>query len=462
MNAEGSDDRERLPPGHLGIAPVAVAIATCNRPHFLRQALRSCREQSLRPESVIVVDDGSDEETAAVVRSFKSLNVVFVSVGKIGLGNARNLATSICRSKYICILDDDDIMLPDRIRDHIRSLADGAQMSHGGWINFNGRGELQYKPGKSVTEDVILHVGNAIHHDACCYETSVLREFPYRTDIWGGIDFDLAVRVVRSGIRCCHTGSYVLLRRRHPASISVQHRDGQANLRKAIVGASLFKRPVSEVTAGIQAARRVGESRIRECVPASQLYRMIGGVARAVRVVAAISRTADLFFDLVVRLRLSWTSIDIVDLAASPGATFALVSRATLDVGEIDRFDSALQRNAIRPLIVAADHHMFRAQSPRMKFDSAGKSFRLGLRSTTLRELYLAHLIIRAHRAGRWYVVARRRRIKGRTESVYFLVSAEFQKAASDREHAESSDLRKFIVEQTHMEPFIIDEGASL
>src|ERR1700761_9328811 len=107
----------------LGAAPITVAIATLNRADMLRQALESCRNQSVPPQRVIVVDDGSGDGTAQVVSSFEGLAVDYVSVGRIGLGHARNLATSLCTTPWLCILDDDDIMLPGRIADHVAGLS---------------------------------------------------------------------------------------------------------------------------------------------------------------------------------------------------------------------------------------------------------------------------------------------------------------------------------------------------
>src|SRR6478609_2119360 len=63
----------------LGAAPVTVAIATFNRAPMLRQALESCRNQSVPPQRVIVVDDGSTDDTAQVVNGFEGLAVDYAN-----------------------------------------------------------------------------------------------------------------------------------------------------------------------------------------------------------------------------------------------------------------------------------------------------------------------------------------------------------------------------------------------
>src|ERR1700761_360118 len=282
--------------------PVTVAIATRNRGHFLSEALASCAAQTIRPESVIVVDDGSEDATEEVVRAFRELDVIYIRPGRVGFGNARNLATALCATKYLCVMDDDDIMLPDRLRDHMASFASGAQISYGGWINFNSCGELEFRPGKQVDEDVIAYVGAALTHGACCFETALLREFPYRDGITGGADYDLALRLVRSEARFGHTDSYVLLRRKHDSNLSISRGDSQSSMRDSLVGTMNLTRSDEEI-AGRLAAGNERSERLDSNVPSlHEIFRQIGTVLQDMRVVGAVSRSAIELFDKIDRL----------------------------------------------------------------------------------------------------------------------------------------------------------------
>ncbi len=51
------------------VAPITVVIATFNRSTLLVEALKSCRNQMLRPASIVVADDGSTDGTSEVVAS---------------------------------------------------------------------------------------------------------------------------------------------------------------------------------------------------------------------------------------------------------------------------------------------------------------------------------------------------------------------------------------------------------
>lgn len=432
-------------------APVTVAIATHNRAHLIGDALKSCLDQTVKPERVIVVDDGSSDDTASVVRSFTSLDIAYVNAGKIGLGNARNLATALCRSKYLCILDDDDIMLPNRIRDHMASFADGAQMSHGGWINVTARGELEFRPGKIVDEDVIVYAGGAITHGACCYLTALLREFPYRDDLASGIDFDLAVRLVRCGLVCAHTGSYILLRRRHDANLSLTHGEGQRSLRRVVVGMIDRTRSDAEIAVCRQAASARKELVATPVTPLGEIYRLLGGFQGALRGMVAVPRQASEFFSFVGRLGVETAQLELFDGQADLTPTVLLGCRASHRLSALEAFCAAVQRCDVLPAVTCAAAVPRAAQRPPVVSTPDGH-FRLALKSLVLQELQLAHRLLEQQRPWTWYIAVREETVRGRRRPAYWLVSAPFRaRAAPARQRAYVGELKAFILDQTDL-----------
>jgi hypothetical protein len=405
----------------------------------------------VRPEQVIVVDDGSSDDTASVVQGFNSPDIVYVNAGKIGLGNARNFATALCRSKYLCIQDDDDIMLPDRIRDHMVSLADGAQMSHGGWINFNEHGELDFRPGKKVSEDVIVYAGGAITHGACCYLTALLREFPYRTDLTGGVDLDLAVRMVRSGIECAHTGSYVLLRRRHAITLSTTNGIGQRGVRQFVVELLDRNRTDAEIAVRRQAATSDGIPEAIPFPPVSEIHRAIGAPHKARRIRASVPRQASEFFPLLARLEAKAGRVDVFDDQPGLTATVPIACRPTTDPSILDAFCSMMQESGIRPRVVRADATP-RLLRPAVAWPTPAGKFRLVLGSPVLQELHLAYRLLARLRPWTWYVAVRDVPIGGRPRPVYQLVSMPFtNRKLAGRQPDHATGLKSFIYEHTNM-----------
>jgi glycosyltransferase involved in cell wall biosynthesis len=92
---------------------VAVVIPCYRQAHFLRNAIDSALAQSIPPAQVIVVDDGSDDNTSEV--AFEYERVTLIRQENRGLSNARNTGLQAASSEKIIFLDADDILLPKAI-----------------------------------------------------------------------------------------------------------------------------------------------------------------------------------------------------------------------------------------------------------------------------------------------------------------------------------------------------------
>jgi len=95
------------------IPRVSVLIPTYNRAEYLCQALASVADQSLTPWEVIVVDDGSTDDTAGLVASFESSVHYIRHEQNQGISAARNSGLQAARGELIAWLDADDLWEPN-------------------------------------------------------------------------------------------------------------------------------------------------------------------------------------------------------------------------------------------------------------------------------------------------------------------------------------------------------------
>lgn len=124
---------------------VSIIIPTFNRPNYLRQAIESVLAQTYPDFEIVVVDDGSTDDTAAVVGSLADPRIVYIRQENTGRSAARNRGMQEARGEFIALLDDDDLYLPHKLvnqaayldaHPEVDLVAGGAQMidADGRWL----------------------------------------------------------------------------------------------------------------------------------------------------------------------------------------------------------------------------------------------------------------------------------------------------------------------------------------
>lgn len=94
--------------GHRGQVDVSVIIPTYNRARLVVESIESALRQTTPPREIIVVDDGSTDDTPRVLESFGA-RIIFVRQENQGVGSARNRGMAMARGRYIAFLDSDDL-----------------------------------------------------------------------------------------------------------------------------------------------------------------------------------------------------------------------------------------------------------------------------------------------------------------------------------------------------------------
>ena len=101
---------------------VSVIIPTYNRGYLLKNTIESILAQKYRPLEVLVVDDGSTDDTKAVVSQYRNESVKYLYKDNGGVSSARNFGIQNARGKYVAFLDSDDIWVPWKLTLQIKFL----------------------------------------------------------------------------------------------------------------------------------------------------------------------------------------------------------------------------------------------------------------------------------------------------------------------------------------------------
>src|SRR4030095_4422896 len=93
---------------------ISVVIPTFNRAGVVKRALESALRQSLPPAQIIVIDDGSTDDTREVLGGYGD-TIEYVRQENAGASVARNRGIALARHPWIAFLDSDDYWLPDHL-----------------------------------------------------------------------------------------------------------------------------------------------------------------------------------------------------------------------------------------------------------------------------------------------------------------------------------------------------------
>lgn len=206
---------------------VAAIIATYNYGRFLGEAIESVLGQTRRPDEIVVVDDGSTDDTAEVVARYAHEGVRYIYKDNSGVSSARNRGIRETTSELIAFLDADDKWLPEKIELQVRHLKQHSEVglvTGSEWETDEGGRRvwrLDRKPLASAYLYPRILVENAIGSPSlvmvrrsCLERVGLFDEaigLAQDWDLWIRITKDCAIGVL---------GEPLILYRRHGASMS--------------------------------------------------------------------------------------------------------------------------------------------------------------------------------------------------------------------------------------------------
>src|SRR5438132_2627679 len=100
---------------------VSILIPAFNAERWIADTIESALGQTWQRKEIIVIDDGSTDQTLAIARQFACKAVSVTTQLNQGAAAARNKALSLSQGEYIQWLDSDDLLAPDKIAKQMQS-----------------------------------------------------------------------------------------------------------------------------------------------------------------------------------------------------------------------------------------------------------------------------------------------------------------------------------------------------
>jgi glycosyltransferase involved in cell wall biosynthesis len=181
---------------------VSVVIPTYNRAEYIAETIESVLQQTYSNLEVIVIDDGSTDDTANVVAAFAP-KVRYVWQENSERGASRNHGLRLASGDYIAFLDSDDLWLPDKVASDLEIIAPdpgiGVVYTDSLQIDAAGR-ELRIVraagPSGDVTSDLLLR--NFVSMGCHLVRTEAIRSidgFREERELAGAEDWEMWVRL---------------------------------------------------------------------------------------------------------------------------------------------------------------------------------------------------------------------------------------------------------------------------
>lgn len=140
---------------------VSIVIPAYNVEAYILETLRSLLSQTFSDFEVLIVNDGSTDRTAEVIKPFIQNDSRFKLLHKTngGLSSARNFGIHQAKGNYIALLDGDDLYLPDKLATHVevldRNPSVGVVYSASQAIRENGDSTWLTLSGKPLYKDAL-------------------------------------------------------------------------------------------------------------------------------------------------------------------------------------------------------------------------------------------------------------------------------------------------------------------
>jgi glycosyltransferase involved in cell wall biosynthesis len=140
-------------PTHNATPSFSVVLNTYNRAAVVPHALESVLAQTFSDFEVVVVDDGSTDETAETIAEFDDPRVRYVRRTNGGLAKARNTGIEAARGRFIVFLDDDDLVLDS----WLERMAEKIEKDHTGIVSCGA--EIRSPDGSATVAKLPTHLG---------------------------------------------------------------------------------------------------------------------------------------------------------------------------------------------------------------------------------------------------------------------------------------------------------------
>ncbi|MGQ7242109.1 glycosyltransferase family 2 protein [Salinicola sp. V024] len=207
---------------------VTVFIPVHNRQRYITTAVDSILTQTFEDFELLIVDDGSTDETLEVLSSYRDPRLRVESNSRnLGIPATRNRGLELARGEYIALLDSDDIAWPNRLARQVETLDRHPELVQIGsacdFMDGEGQRLKRVRRQPLAADDVAASLAFycALTNRTIMARTAILREQRYSEDFPRCQDYELHQRLSRTQ-RMANLGDILVCGREHDGRFTKQ------------------------------------------------------------------------------------------------------------------------------------------------------------------------------------------------------------------------------------------------
>jgi glycosyltransferase involved in cell wall biosynthesis len=179
----------------------SIVMPTYNRANLIGKAIRSVLGQEYSNWELLIIDDGSTDDTEKIVGQFNDARIQYVFQKNQERSAARNNGVRQANGDYICFLDSDDYYLPNFLNVFEQSIQKNKLKEAFYFCNTfceNSNGELTKSVGANVSfsDSYDFLLINTIGTPRVCLPARIAKNYPFDLSIKNGEDFELWLRLI--------------------------------------------------------------------------------------------------------------------------------------------------------------------------------------------------------------------------------------------------------------------------
>lgn len=221
---------------------VSVFIPVYNREKYIADAINSILNQTFTDFELIIIDDGSTDNTREILASYNDKRIkLFFNEKNMGIPYTRNKGLECAKGEFIALLDSDDVAVPDRLEKQLNFFKTHPDcVIVGGFVGVIDQHiklikkiKYRYTDPDHVSSSLLFNC--SIHNTTVMAKTNVLKKFNYNKHFTLAQDVDLLVRLNFSKYKLYNMNKILVFQREHKNRTTTDKLDFNKSIRKEIL-----------------------------------------------------------------------------------------------------------------------------------------------------------------------------------------------------------------------------------